>query len=170
MAGVDEVSAAVDGVAVGATLESAAGVAVLGYVANGALAMVAGEAGCTPKGVAVELVLPVAARLRDEGEAAGCKPVAATACGEALAEGKVGPSDFDASAVWSDDFQGVHQAQRGPDWQPTSPAIKLTNKSEWTAVRFIDWLSRFAGTQWCRRQRQKRRTSVRYFGALAVRH
>jgi hypothetical protein len=143
--GTEAVRAAAGELVEDATLEGAAGVAVLGYIASGALAIVAGVAGCTPSVAGAELLVPVAARFTEEGEAVGCMPVAATACGVALAEGNVGAADAAAREVSSEDFQGVHQAQRGPDWQPTNPAIKLTNKSEWTAVRFIDWFSTIAG-------------------------
>jgi hypothetical protein len=130
--------------------------------------MVAGVAGCTPGAVAV--VLSIAARFIDDGDAAGCRPAAATACGVAPAEGNVGAAEFDARAVSSDDFQGVHHAQRGPDWQPTNPATRLTNINEWTAVRFIDKFSMFAGMQFDPAFAAETCTSVRFFGALARRH
>jgi hypothetical protein len=120
------------------------GAPVVGYVASGAFVIVAGEAGCTPSG-GEESVLPVLAKFADDGDAAGCRPVDATACGVALADGSFGASEFVATAVSADDSHGFHQAQRGPDWQPTNPATRPANMIEWTAAGFITLPSSNAG-------------------------
>jgi hypothetical protein len=93
-------------------------------------------------------LLPALAKFVDDGEAAGCSPLAATACGLALADGNVGAAAgvFAATAVSADVFShGFHQAQFGPDWQPTNPATMPANIIKWTAARFIILPSTSAG-------------------------
>jgi hypothetical protein len=96
----------------------------------------------------VESVLPVLAKFVDDGDAVGCNPVDATACGVALADGNFGASELAATADWADQFShGFHQTKRGPDWQPTNPATTLANIIEWTTAGFITLPSSNAGTK-----------------------
>jgi hypothetical protein len=89
-------------------------------LASGALATVADEV------TGIEIFgwdgpAPAAAKLADEGGAAGVKPATATACGVVCADGKVGSAER-ATIDESGALSCFHHAQRGPDWQPESTA------------------------------------------------
>jgi len=68
--------------------------------------------------------VPAAARLAEEGGAAGCKSPASTTCGVDWLEGSAGAADRASSDVSSVASFGFHQAHRGLDWQPANPATK----------------------------------------------
>ncbi|MEX2306722.1 MAG: hypothetical protein WD738_03980 [Pirellulales bacterium] len=80
---------------------------------------------------------PAAAKLADEGGAAGCKPPDSATWGVDCVEGSSGAADrasTDASSAASFCF---HHAHRGLDWQPANPATRTAIHNARVAVIFM---------------------------------
>jgi hypothetical protein len=85
-----------------------------------------------------DALLPAAARLADDGGAAGCSSASETACGVDWADGNVGAAERAVSDVSSGALSRFHQAKRGPDWQPTVPAKATATVRARTNVSLIE--------------------------------
>jgi hypothetical protein len=88
------------------------------------------DAACIAGDATAALVARAAARFVDDGEATGSMPV--IACGVADDDGRAGATEFAATAV-SVAESVFHQAQRGPDWQPTTLVTMLATIKTWNA-------------------------------------
>lgn len=115
--------------------------AAMPAVAAGGVCGIAIDAGVVPSAAAMEFaeggVAPTIV-LVDGGAVAGAF-VAVTDCGTDCDEGSTGAVDF----ATNDEFSGVsclQNAQRGPDWQPTSMQIATTTNPTWFARELITWL------------------------------
>jgi hypothetical protein len=121
----------------------------VGYVAAGALASVADDVtgiatdGGIDGGEIDGVVAPAtagvaAAKLADDGVAAGVKPAIATACGVDCAEGSAGGVAERATTDESTaDLSFFHQAKRGAVWQPTIAPSASNNVDKRMVVRII---------------------------------
>lgn len=80
-----------------------------------------GRVGVAPATGVVAPGAPAAARLADDGGAAGVSPAIATGCGVDCADGNFGSAER-ATAEASGAESCFHHAHPGPDWQPVSAA------------------------------------------------
>jgi hypothetical protein len=126
-------------------------VAAVGTVVAAAPAIAAGdvcrieiEVGVVPRAAAIEFaeggVAPTIVLAEDGGVVA-----AANDCGTDCDEGSAGAADRATSDAFSGDVLCFHQAQRGPDWQPTSwlptsAKIATTTNPARFVRELISWL------------------------------
>jgi hypothetical protein len=97
------------------------------------------EAGGVPRAAAIELAEGGAAPMIVLA-VAGDVLAAARDCGTDCVEGSAGAADRATSEAFSGVVSCFHQAQRGPDWQPTSATIARTIQRARFARELIGWL------------------------------
>jgi hypothetical protein len=84
------------------------------------------------------------ARLADDGDVAGSKPGTAAICGVFFVDGSAGAAERATADESSGGVSCFHQAQRGPDWQPTAAArhAAIVNARKAFGFMFLPQLTR----------------------------
>jgi hypothetical protein len=90
---------------------------------------------------------PAAARLADDGGAAGCNVPDSATCGVDCVEGSAGAAERASSDLSSDPSLCFHQAQRGLDWHPANPATTAAIDNARMAERLMVMQPRLMSAQ-----------------------